>query len=1240
MRRYEFFISLKNNTLMIMKEDIPNNIKHYIVEIADRLWNGHASIMIGAGFSKNAQKTNTSTKTFPTWNELGDILYERLHANKPNDCDKAYLNVLKLADEVEVAFGKEYLNNLIKRVIPDNEHIPSDIHIKILSLPWKDVFTTNYDTLLERSADLITERRYEIVTNKHDLVWSTSPRIVKLHGSFPSERPFIISGEDYRQYPQKYAPFVNTVQQSLLENTLCLVGFSGDDPNFLNWIGWIRDNLGKENSPKIYLIGILSLSPGQTKLLEERNIISVDLSGYCLDKVDHYEAIDRFITSINSLNSIKVEDWGEKDISYQKDSNKDNYKEVLDQWRKLRQRYPGWLILPSKKRKALIDTTESVWLSQKFISKFSDPNDLLFLFEFNWRIEKGLHPLLNDWATIYESTIEKYNPFHEKFQLEGAITSEINSKLDWSQIKNAWIVLQLALLRLYREEGWSDKWHMLSNRFDQIVSELSSEQKARYSYERCLQYAYNFDIIKIKECLAKWPTDMSMPYWESKRATLIAEFDSTAEAVNILESALKEVRARLNLSPIKNNLSLISMESYIMLLHRCISRADEMRQRLFLFEHNDNYQKRWQNLKLYDCDPWEELKYFEIEMKSVLNIPKTKETIASFDIGRSSTNYKFGSNESFRLAWGYFRFIEEVGLPYHLPHLNVLGKDCFSNAITVISQCSPFTGNVAMIRSGNDKTVNSIYNRVTISTMSRKKVSDHIIRYTALLKHTCNVNKVKEKRDNMTHSLSSTLPEIISRLCCKSTYELRVDILGIIKEIYTSGIIESYTGINELIKRLVGSFSAEEQYYLIPELLEFPIYFDCLEKSDYDPFQYIIVINSFRGAKVDKQVISKLTAQLLEDNYTRTIAYNRLNVLLRYNLLTLQQIKKIAANSWKFLNEKGFPTKIGYHYFAFLGLPHPENIDPIAILREYITNTPFPINSNKEDKSIGFFMGNIPLFSNIAGTYDYRDQYKWSSDEVNKLVSNIIEWWDADKHYLLDKERHFGPSVSDEFKSRFVLLKRIITTIVSVNYKFVKELYISSLDKMVKEIPSYDIYNLEIKASLPLLYKDKNELHIEILKAISSDDNDRILDGINAIIELSSGKNNISDLINAIASNFRCGKKEGLGYSVDCIYQILFHRKNTFSSLDIQNIDLGLLYLASYTVVDYNDTESEANKKINIKRKVARLLVYYKNIINPDSEAYNKWMLIITDDSEFVEVKNEYKNTEAMYIHKEETLKR
>jgi len=166
---------------------------------------------------------------------------------------------LRLAEEVQAAIGRPALENLLCSNIPDLNIEPSGLHVELLELPWVDVFTTNYDTLLERASAKVVNRRYEPVVNKEDIPYAIKPRIVKLHGSFPSERPFIITEEDYRRYPHDYAPFVNTVQQALLENTFCLIGFSGDDPNFLQWIGWIRDNLGNDKTQKIYLVGAFDL---------------------------------------------------------------------------------------------------------------------------------------------------------------------------------------------------------------------------------------------------------------------------------------------------------------------------------------------------------------------------------------------------------------------------------------------------------------------------------------------------------------------------------------------------------------------------------------------------------------------------------------------------------------------------------------------------------------------------------------------------------------------------------------------------------------------------------------------------------------------------------------------------------------------------------------------------------------------------------------------------------------------
>ena len=241
-----------------------------------------------------------SSPQFPDWSRLGDLFYEKLHHKRP-DAGAKYLSVPTLANEVEAALGRPALDRILSSAIPDQDHEPAALHIALLNSPWSDVFTTNYDTLLERACRSVASQKYDIVVNQHDLVYSERPRIVKLHGSLSPACRLIVTEEDYRRYPEDHAPFVNTVRQALLENTLCLIGFSGDDPNFLQWIGWIGDNLGRRDAPKMYLVGVYRLSDSQKKLLDERNIVCVDLSRYPdINLDDHSKALQRLFDYLDS----------------------------------------------------------------------------------------------------------------------------------------------------------------------------------------------------------------------------------------------------------------------------------------------------------------------------------------------------------------------------------------------------------------------------------------------------------------------------------------------------------------------------------------------------------------------------------------------------------------------------------------------------------------------------------------------------------------------------------------------------------------------------------------------------------------------------------------------------------------------------------------------------------------------------------------------------------------------------
>ena len=214
----------------------------YMNHVRDALWShaGHASVMIGSGFSKNTQPTRPDAGELPLWHELARAMFDKLHPPTPSGSRHSPPirsldpnGALRLAQEYKDSFGRSSLHLFLQQQIRDGDFNPGEFHRRLLTLPWRNVFTTNWDTLLERTRLSVLERPYTVVHNKDEIPLLAQPRIIKLRGSLDGHYPLTVAEQDYSVYPDRHAPFVNTVQQAMMETVFCLIGFSGRDPNFL-----------------------------------------------------------------------------------------------------------------------------------------------------------------------------------------------------------------------------------------------------------------------------------------------------------------------------------------------------------------------------------------------------------------------------------------------------------------------------------------------------------------------------------------------------------------------------------------------------------------------------------------------------------------------------------------------------------------------------------------------------------------------------------------------------------------------------------------------------------------------------------------------------------------------------------------------------------------------------------------------------------------------------------------------
>lgn len=1216
-------------------------------------------MLVGSGFSKNTTRPS-SADPLPDWRELGDRFYARLHRSEPGPGDR-YLHISTLAAEIEATFDRPELEQMLRDVIPHLKHQPSPLHVSLMELPSADVLTTNYDTLLERASS-DSSREYHVVVRPKHLLHSRSPRIVKLHGSFPSG-PFVITDDDYRQYPQDYAPFVNTVRQTLLEKTLCLVGFSGDDPNFLEWIGWLHDTFGLSASPTIYMIGLhSSLPPSRKRLLERRNLTLVDLADCPSVNNDHYRGLEVFLGYMHSYlrtqtseASTGIDDdvWpstNDAEMAYKK---VDDIAAVVAAWKRERREYPGWVAVPENRRRVLWRNTTH-WLTQlPGADILASPLDLHFVFELTWRTEKCLVPLSDSHATLVEAVLSKNGDVVNSDGLPVSARDDYDPQYVWRR-------LLLSLLRYYREEGMLARWHETAATLASSSLAHWPELEQRFSYEQAMFAMFTFALADLRRCLHQWKHDDAQPFWAAKRAAIMAEIGDVNEATVQLEASLAKIQSMTEVSDYR----CLSQESFVLFL------LDALRSRWprsageshHVDDDRRSRRERMRELRRRQYDPWHELRMFGQELKRP-PVP-SGDTVEkpAFDIGRVHRTYRWGGWDHEALtAFNFLRFCEDTGIPFRIPGYSIATKSAVGT-LARIEAHTPHWALATLVRVGDTKSVDDVLDRRGLASLDTAAVDSLIATYLRALRAAMPhiTSESRSRGGSIETTFAEIIPEIVSRLCCKCSYHTRRDVISVLLEAYQLEERGQFEGIRHLTERCLEASSVHEQMALVPMLLRFPIPsggLDFIEHREFiNPFVFISGPKNLeldRIAIEDKSLEESFDGARSEHGSTRQWAIATLGKLCELKLLNDTQLAKFGEVLWSQTGEDGLPTNTNYHRFAFLDLPHPVDVNPVKRFINYVRGARFPAQQSEAGTTFGLAEQPVALCIDIQRC----GRIPWTTNDVRSIVYRLIEWWDLDKRHLrqltaLERREAAGPlpSMARELRIQIRQLVNTLARIVSNTPDAIGGQDIQvDLKRVVGEMSEEGIPTLAIRVACLGLFPEWSKSVLgEIEDQAASLRQDDVVDALTAIAvefertdpdvdrEAREG-GDLTRLLKVLATAIRWSTREALATTMGTVASIVGKHPWVLAD-EIERSVLGRLdrLIDETSIPGPGASKRSAHESVKdipnrlLLRKGAAALAYgmvrvyhQRGVAIP--EAVRKWEAVCWGEGEFGEIRRQWR---------------
>lgn len=186
-------------------------------ELSEAYANGDGTIFVGAGVSRGA---------LPDWETLTGEL-----ASGIEDCPPG-AKFEDVAQYFQNQNGPAVLNEKLHRLLISAQSKPTRVHLALARLPLRQVFTTNFDDLLEKAYQLQGRDSYTVLDNETLAVRPRGAvRIVKLHGDLKRPSSIVLTAQDFEEYLATHALLAAAIAHEFSTGPVLFLGYSFRDPD-------------------------------------------------------------------------------------------------------------------------------------------------------------------------------------------------------------------------------------------------------------------------------------------------------------------------------------------------------------------------------------------------------------------------------------------------------------------------------------------------------------------------------------------------------------------------------------------------------------------------------------------------------------------------------------------------------------------------------------------------------------------------------------------------------------------------------------------------------------------------------------------------------------------------------------------------------------------------------------------------------------------------------------------------